>query len=69
VATLIAHTKDGQLASHDASQRAAKRIPGAWFVSLESGGHLIIGQSKIVGEELAKFFAEMPNRGAARVAS
>ena len=27
VPTLIAHTKDDQLASHDASQRAAERIP------------------------------------------
>jgi hypothetical protein len=42
VPTLIAHTKDDQLASHDASQRAAERIPGARFVSLESGGHLMI---------------------------
>ena len=38
VPTLIAHTKDDQLASHEASQRAAERIPGARFVSLESGG-------------------------------
>ena len=34
---LIAHTKDDQLASHEASQCAAERIPGARFVSLESG--------------------------------
>jgi pimeloyl-ACP methyl ester carboxylesterase len=69
VPTLIVHTKDDQLASHDASQRAAERIPGARFVSLESGGHLMIGQTKIVGDELARFFAERPNRGAERVAS
>jgi pimeloyl-ACP methyl ester carboxylesterase len=41
VPTLIVHTKDDQLASHEASQRAAERIPGARFVSLESGGHLM----------------------------
>jgi pimeloyl-ACP methyl ester carboxylesterase len=69
VPTLIVHTKDDQVASHDASQRAAARIPGARFVSLESGGHLMIGQTQIVHDELAKFFADMPNRGAARVAS
>ena len=69
VPTLIVHTKDDQVASHDASQRAAARIPGARFVSLESGGHLMIGQTQIVRDELAKFFAEMPNREAARVAS
>jgi pimeloyl-ACP methyl ester carboxylesterase len=69
VPTLIVHTKDDQVASHDASQRAAKRIPGARFVSLKSGGHLMIGQSRVVRDELATFFAEMPNRGAARAAS
>ena len=69
VPTLIVHTKDDQVASHDASQRAAERIPGARFVSLESGGHLMIGQTEIVRDELAKFFAERPNRGAERLAS
>ena len=69
VPTLIVHTKDDQVASHAASQCAAERIPGARFVSLESGGHLMIGQSTVVRDELATFFAEMPNRGAARAAS
>jgi pimeloyl-ACP methyl ester carboxylesterase len=69
VPTLIAHTKDDQLASHDASKRAAERIPGARFVSLDSGGHLMIGQQKKQREALARFFAETPTRGVARVAS
>jgi pimeloyl-ACP methyl ester carboxylesterase len=69
VPTLIAHTKDDQLASHEASQRAAERIPGARFVSLESGGHLMLGQMKIVGDQLAEFFAEQRDRRADRVAS
>ena len=56
VPTLIIHTKDDQLASHQASQRAADRIPGARFVSLESGGHLMLGQDKNLAE-LADFFA------------
>ena len=69
VPTLIVHTKDDQLASHEASKRAAERIPGARFVSLESGGHFMLGQMKIVGDELARFFAETPNRIVERVAS
>jgi pimeloyl-ACP methyl ester carboxylesterase len=69
VPTLIAHTKDDQLASHAASQRAAERIPGARFVSLESGGHLMLGQQKKNGEELADFFGERKDRRAGRVAS
>jgi predicted alpha/beta hydrolase family esterase len=67
--TLIAHTKDDQLASRDASQRTAERIPGARFVSLASGGHLMLGQQKKGREELAKFLAETTDRRAERVAS
>jgi len=69
VPTLIAHTKDDQLASHEASQRAAERIPGARFVSLESGGHLMLRQQKNSGDELADFFAERPDRRAEQMAS
>jgi pimeloyl-ACP methyl ester carboxylesterase len=69
VPTLIVHTKDDQLASHEASKRAAERIPGARFVSLESGGHLMLGQTNIARDELAKFFAERTDRRAERVAS
>jgi pimeloyl-ACP methyl ester carboxylesterase len=69
VPTLIVHTRDDQLASHEVSKRAAERIPGARFVSLESGGHLMLGQTKIVRDELADFFAAREDRGAARVAS
>jgi len=69
VPTLIVHTKDDRLASHEASKRAAERIPGARFVSLESGGHLMLGQTKIVRDELADFLAESRNRRAECVAS
>jgi pimeloyl-ACP methyl ester carboxylesterase len=69
VPTLIAHTTDDQLASHDASRRAAERIPGARFVSLGSGGHLMLGQQKKNGDTLAAFFAERTDRRAERVAS
>jgi pimeloyl-ACP methyl ester carboxylesterase len=58
VPTLIVHTKDDPLASHDASERAAERIPGARFVSLESGGHLMLGQTRRVRDELVDFFAD-----------
>jgi pimeloyl-ACP methyl ester carboxylesterase len=69
--TLIVHTKDDQLASHEASQRAAERIPGARFVSLESGGHLMLGQLGQTKnrDELESFLAEKGNRRAERVAS
>jgi hypothetical protein len=66
---LIIHTKDDQVASHEASERAARRIPGARFFSLESGGHLMLGQMKIVGEELAGFLAGRSDGRAAPIAS
>jgi pimeloyl-ACP methyl ester carboxylesterase len=69
VPTLIVHTKDDQVASHEASKRAAERIPGARFVSLESGGHLMVGQMKTVRDELAGFFAERRDRRTEPVAS
>jgi pimeloyl-ACP methyl ester carboxylesterase len=69
VPTLIIHTKDDQVASHDASQRAAERIPGARFISLESGGHLMLGQTKITREALDDFFAVRRDRRAEAVAS
>jgi pimeloyl-ACP methyl ester carboxylesterase len=69
VPTLIVHTKDDQVASHEASKRAAERIPGARFVSLESGGHLMVGQTEIIRKELTDFFAEKRDRRAERVAS
>ena len=62
VPTLIVHTKDDPLASHEASERAAERIPGARFVSLESGGHLMLGQAKIIRNELADLFVERRDR-------
>jgi pimeloyl-ACP methyl ester carboxylesterase len=58
VPTLLIHTNDDQLACHQASRRAAERIPGARFVSLESGGHLMLGQQKRSRDQLAAFFAE-----------
>jgi pimeloyl-ACP methyl ester carboxylesterase len=69
VPTLIVHTKDDQLASHEASRRAAGRIPGARFISLESGGHLMLGQTPIIRDRLAQFFAEGTDHRAERVAS
>ena len=69
VPTLIAHTQDDQLASHESSRRAAERIPGARFVSLESGGHLMLGQTRNIRNELDNFFAERRDRHAEREAS
>jgi pimeloyl-ACP methyl ester carboxylesterase len=60
VPTLFVHTADDPLASHEASRRAAARVPGARFVSLDSGGHLMLGQTAIIRDVLADFFADGP---------
>jgi pimeloyl-ACP methyl ester carboxylesterase len=58
VPTLVIHTRDDVLASHDASKCAADRIPAARFVSLGSGGHLLLGQAKVIHDQLQDFFAD-----------
>lgn len=53
VPTLIVHTADDPLASFDAAERAADRIPGATLVRLPSGGHLGLGQTERVRKAIA----------------
>jgi pimeloyl-ACP methyl ester carboxylesterase len=55
VPTLIVHAADDPLASYDAAAQAAARIPGARLVSLDSGGHLQLGQTQRVRNEIAAF--------------
>ena len=57
VPTLVVHARDDPLASYDAAERAAARIPDATLVTVESGGHLLLGDSEQVGGELATFLA------------
>lgn len=55
IPTLIIHSKDDPLASFEAAQAAAERIPVARLVALESGGHLGLGQTDAVGDSIAGF--------------
>lgn len=57
VPTLIVHAQDDPLASYDAARRAAERIPGAVLVGIDSGGHLMLGQTEHLRAEVATFFA------------
>ncbi len=57
VPALIVHAKDDPLASYEAAERAAGRIPDARLVGLESGGHLLLGQTDAIRQELARFLA------------
>lgn len=56
VPTLVIHTKDDP-SSTTTRRRATGPIPRARLVSLESGGHLFVGQAEKVRNELAGFLA------------
>lgn len=60
VPTMIVHAQDDPLASYDAAVRAAARIPGARLVSLDSGGHLQLGQTERVRAAVESFLAMEP---------
>jgi len=58
VPTLIVHAKDDPLVSHEAAQRAASRIPRARLLSVERGGHLLLGgHREVIGREVTAFLA------------
>lgn len=57
VPTLIIHAQDDPLVSYPAAVEAAQRIPGSTLVSLESGGHLGLGQAERMRAEIDRFTA------------
>lgn len=58
VPTLLVHAHDDPLTSFDAAEQAAGRIPGARFVAVPSGGHLLLGQDDFVLAAISAFLAE-----------
>lgn len=62
VPTMIIHASDDPLATYSAAEQAASRIPGSTFVSLETGGHLGLGQSERVRSEVAAFLNDESSR-------
>jgi pimeloyl-ACP methyl ester carboxylesterase len=60
VPTLIVHAKDDPLVSYESAELAAGRIPGARLLSLETGGHLLLGQTEAVRQGLASFLSPSP---------
>jgi pimeloyl-ACP methyl ester carboxylesterase len=55
VPVLIVHAADDPVASYDAAQQAAGRIPGARLVRVNRGGHLMLGPQEAVRSEIAAF--------------
>ena len=58
VPTLIIHAVDDPLADYDNAQTMAERIPDAKFVTIESGGHPLLGHEERIQAEISEFLNE-----------
>jgi pimeloyl-ACP methyl ester carboxylesterase len=58
VPTLIIHARDDPLVAYEAAVDAADRIPHAALVTLPSGGHLGLGQTERIRNEVDSFLGE-----------
>lgn len=57
VPTMIVHAADDSLAPYAHAEAAAARIPDVSFVSIDTGGHLFLGQEARVRREVATFLS------------
>jgi len=55
---MIVHARDDTLVNPTHSQYAARKIPDAKVITLESGGHLLMGQHDRVRTEIVKFLRQ-----------
>lgn len=53
--TLIVHARDDGITPFSTAEFAAERLPGAEFVPLPSGGHLLLGHHAAVAARIAAF--------------
>jgi pimeloyl-ACP methyl ester carboxylesterase len=58
VPTLLIHARDDPLVRYRAAVEATRRIPGSVLVSLDSGGHLGLGQTERMRAEIDRFISE-----------
>jgi 2-hydroxy-6-oxonona-2,4-dienedioate hydrolase len=58
VPTLVVTAADDPLASPDNARRLATVIPNARLFEAERGGHLLLGQAEVVGDQVRRFIRE-----------
>lgn len=58
VPTLVVTAADDPLALPDNARRLAAVIPNARLVEVERGGHLLLGQADVVGDQVRRFIRE-----------
>jgi pimeloyl-ACP methyl ester carboxylesterase len=56
--TLVLHAKDDGLVNYEYGQYTTQHIPGAKFISFETGGHLFVGHLKDFRDYIMGFLAE-----------
>ena len=61
---MIVHSRDDTLVNPTHSQYAAQKIPDAKVITLESGGHLLMGQHDRVRTEIVNFLRHHAATGA-----
>jgi pimeloyl-ACP methyl ester carboxylesterase len=62
VPVLIVNAVDDPLTLYKNAQSAAERIPGSKLVTIESGGHMLLGQEETVRTEIGAFLEEHSSR-------
>ena len=58
VPTLVIHAEDDSLISFTQGQYTAQNVPGARFIKLQSGGHILTGQHEKVKLEVEEFLKQ-----------
>jgi pimeloyl-ACP methyl ester carboxylesterase len=58
VPTLIINAMDDPLADYETARAMSQRIPQARFVTIEQGGHLMLGSSELVQSEIDAFLRQ-----------
>jgi pimeloyl-ACP methyl ester carboxylesterase len=60
--TLVVSARDDGFGTYAAAQYSASRIPGAKFIGLDNGGHLLVGHDAAVQAEIAKLLVTSASR-------
>lgn len=58
VPTLVVTAADDPLALPDNARRLAAAIPSARLFEVERGGHLLLGQAEVVGDQIKRFIRD-----------
>jgi pimeloyl-ACP methyl ester carboxylesterase len=58
VPTLFVSARDDMYRTLPNAREATRRIPGAWLIELDRGGHLLLGQGPVMWAAIGEFLAK-----------